>query len=72
MYPGGGLWGPRPPGVTKGVPKIRERKGKEEREREKRKKRKRKEGTERRKGAPFKGGFKVGAGGAPSPFPFQR
>ena len=41
----GRLWGPRPPGVTKGTPKNKKKEGKEEREKKKRKrKRKIKEG----------------------------
>ena len=43
---GGGLWGPRPPGVTKGAPKRRKGKGKKER---KRKKKEEKKGKKERK-----------------------
>ena len=71
-----GLWGPRPSGVTKGVPKM---KGKEEREKEKENNKGKKKGGRTKKrqdkkiyqyneSAPFRSGFKVNAGGAPPPF----
>ena len=44
-YPGGGLWGPRPPGVTKGAPKNK----KKERKRREREREEKKRGKERRK-----------------------
>ena len=37
-YPGGGLWGPRPPGVTKGAQKKKKKGKKERREKKKGKK----------------------------------
>ena len=49
----GWLWGQRPPGVTKGVPKIRKRKGKEERE----KKNEEKQGEDKKE---KRGGFRRG------------
>ena len=75
----GGFGGRGPPGSLKG----RQKKKKKERERRERKEKKRKErekemkGQKRKKierqinitrGAPFRGGLKVGAGGAPPPF----
>ena len=48
----GGLWGPRPPGVTKGAPKIKG-KGKKRERKEKKRKRKGKEGENIPLGPPF-------------------
>ena len=52
---GGGLWGPGPPGVTKGAPK-RKKKGKGKKERGEKRGKKRKEGN--KKGKREEGGSK--------------
>ena len=44
----GGLWGPRPPGVTKGAPKRRKGKGKKEREERKKEEKKGKKKEKRK------------------------
>ena len=57
------------PLVTKGVPKRRKRKGKEQKRKKGGGQKKEKIGRQinRMRGAPFRGGFKVDAGGVPSP-----
>ena len=73
-YPGGfGGRSGAAPEVTKGAPKNKkkERERKRERKEKKRKRQERKGGDKKvtlTTGAPFRGGFKVGAGGAPSIF----
>ena len=53
MYRGvswGGLWGPGPPGVTKGAPKKKEKRKGKERERGEKRKKEEKKGIRKKKG----------------------